>query len=142
MLSAQSLREQIQQFLGDVVSLDDFEDWLVRASWNMHRHADREVQRMVGAAELRLAEHSQGHLDPLDLKHELQMLLIHGCQPKAMQMPIFSFGPEPNIAVTLSDTIQGPTTIQSILVAVDRVVSGETRSASSRAVSAREALAV
>ena len=90
MLEAKSLREHVLQFLADAVSLDNFEDWLVGASWNMHHDADASIQRLVGAIELRLAEHSNGHLDLADLRQELQMLLIHGCQPKAMQMPIMA----------------------------------------------------
>lgn len=140
MLAAQSLREHIQQFLGDVLPLDDFEDWLVGASWNMHRNADREVQQLVGAVELRLAEYSQGHLDPLDLKHELHMLLLHGCQPKAMLMPVFSLTFDPELALTVSGTTQEPSTIQRIVVAVDRMTTSGTRSASTRTVTAREAL--
>lgn len=139
MLAAQSLREHIQQFLGGAVSLDDFEDWLVAASWNMHLRAGADVQRMVGAVELRLAEHSNGHLDVADLKHEFQMLLMYGCQPTAMQMPIFVI--DLPLPATVSSTVPQSANIQSVVVAVDRIVSSQTRSASPRSMSAPEALA-
>ena len=42
MLSVQSVREHIQKFLGGAESLDDFEDWLVDASWNLRKAADPE----------------------------------------------------------------------------------------------------
>jgi hypothetical protein len=40
------------------ISLDDFEEWLTRNSWNMHKNpkADDETQRLVGLVELCLAE--------------------------------------------------------------------------------------
>lgn len=42
------------------ISLDEFEEWLTQASWNMHRYLDAndEAQRLVGAVELCLAEAS------------------------------------------------------------------------------------
>jgi hypothetical protein len=139
MLSVAEVREQIQRMLIGVVSQDDFEDWLVGASWNMHQHADLESQALASAIELRLAEHSSGHLDSIELRHELSMLLMHGCQPKAMQMPVMGF--VVSGAVTVSGTAPVVANIQSIVVAVDRVVSSQTRSASGRSITAKEALA-
>lgn len=78
MLSLDQVREQLQSFLGGALSLDELEDWLAAASWNMHQHAPADVQKLVGAVELRLAEHSSGHLDEDALHEEFQVLLLHG----------------------------------------------------------------
>lgn len=74
MLSVEAVRDHLRLFLSGVEPLDDFEDWLVAASWNLHRQADLDLKRLVGAVELRLAEYSADHLDLEALKHEFQML--------------------------------------------------------------------
>src|SRR5207253_2856861 len=54
---------------------DQFEDWLVQRSWNMHADSTEAAQRLASAIELRLAEHSSGHLDEAALRQELLPLV-------------------------------------------------------------------
>jgi len=56
MLSEAELRAQIAKVLAGEESLEPFADWLATASWDMHKHASAEVQRMVGAIQLALAD--------------------------------------------------------------------------------------
>jgi hypothetical protein len=74
MLSDLQLREQLAKFLAGNLSRDEFEDWFVQSSWNMHEKADFETQRLVSAIELLLAENSSGHLLDKDLYEELRSL--------------------------------------------------------------------
>lgn len=55
-------------------SLDEFEDWLVRESWNMHRDSDPKAQQLVGKVELALAEFHNGHLQEPLLRQRLRNL--------------------------------------------------------------------
>lgn len=71
MIAEHQIREWLGRFLHGEVSLDQFEDWLVQRSWNMHRDSDEEAQKMAAAIELRLAEHSSGHLSDAQLRDEL-----------------------------------------------------------------------
>lgn len=66
------IRKRLIQLLLGKISLDVFEDWLVRESWNMHQAADKGTLDLVSALELRLAEHSSGHLTEEGLRQELR----------------------------------------------------------------------
>ncbi len=71
MIADHQIREKIALYLGNKLSLDSFEDWLVERSWNMHRDSDAQSQELASAVELRLAELSSGHLDEAALRAEL-----------------------------------------------------------------------
>ena len=75
MIAQSQIREKISRYLRYEISLDQFEDWLVQRSWNMHQDSDGDAQKLVAAVELRLAEHSSGHLDVAALREELQSLV-------------------------------------------------------------------
>ena len=104
MLSADSVRAQIVALLKGQLSLDDFEDWIVGSSWNVLQNVDPELRQLVGAIELRLAEHSSGHLDEPDLFAELQALLLYGCASQPIQSVFISIGtPSELITLTVAD---------------------------------------
>lgn len=75
MVSELELREKLADFVAAILSRDEFEDWFVQRSWNIHRQADLAAQRLAYAIELRLAENSSGHLPEADLLKELSTLL-------------------------------------------------------------------
>lgn len=58
------------------MTLNEFEDWLVVHSWNMHQDSDEAARRLVGAIELRLAEYSDEHLTDEGLERELRGLFV------------------------------------------------------------------
>lgn len=75
MITQAQIVRQIEYLLAGKISLDDFEDWLVRSSWNMHLDSTSEAQELVWKIELNLAEHSSGHLDETELRTELKELV-------------------------------------------------------------------
>jgi len=72
MIAQSQIREKISRYLRHEISLDRFEDWFVQRSWNMHQDSDEDAQKLAAAVELRLAEHSSGHLNEAALRDELR----------------------------------------------------------------------
>jgi glutamine synthetase adenylyltransferase len=101
MVIESQIREKLGRFLSHEMSLDQFEDWLVQHSWNMHRDSDESAQKLASAIELRLAEHSSGHLDDAALRDELRQFVnsytLHFSFNDAM--PIFHEESPNNITV-------------------------------------------
>ena len=108
MLSAESIREQINALLSGSISLDDFEDQIVASTWNALKDADPIVRKLVGAIELRLGEYSSGHLDDDDLFTELQALGLHGCVQSPVQAVFISIAAADPTVVTLTNSGDGP----------------------------------
>ncbi len=75
MIQALEVRQKLRAFLSHQLSLDDFEDWLVGHSWNMHVDSSAEVNDLVSAIELALSEHSSQHLDESELRSKLFKVL-------------------------------------------------------------------
>ena len=46
MLSLAIVHARLNELLNGSLPLDEFEDWLVGASWNMHQLADSDVQAL------------------------------------------------------------------------------------------------
>jgi hypothetical protein len=74
MMNDNEILKQLVLYLGNQISLDEFEDRFVRGSWNAHREGDPVALRLISAIELRLAEHSSGHLPDAELREELRTL--------------------------------------------------------------------
>jgi hypothetical protein len=140
MLSSSEIKKQIQQYLAQSIDLDQLEDWLVSASWNMHQHAPADAQEMASALELRFAEYSCGHLSESDLRHELSMIYLHGCKLPSANMVVFRLIPEPS-STGLSSTFETEPAPDSFIVGTRFTIGCETRSASGRNITARENLA-
>lgn len=75
MIAENSIRLKLGRFLRNEIALDQFDDWLAQQSWNMHIDSEESAQKLASAIELRLAEHSSGHLDELALREELRAFL-------------------------------------------------------------------
>lgn len=75
MISESQIFRQIERLLADEISLDAFEDWLVRSSWNMHLDSGSKAQSLVWKIELSLAEYSSEHVDVKELLAELKNLV-------------------------------------------------------------------
>jgi hypothetical protein len=76
MITESQIRERLFDYLTRKTTLNEFEDWLVLQSWNMHQDSDPAAQRLAGAIELRLAEYSDDHLSDDALDRELKGLLV------------------------------------------------------------------
>lgn len=75
MLSQNEIRQKLNSFILNELSLGEFEDWIAANSWNMHLNSDRESQVLASAIELRLAEYSSGHLPCEQMIEEFRSLL-------------------------------------------------------------------
>jgi len=75
MISLIELQKGIEEYLQGLVALDDFEDWIARESWNIHKDSDAIVQRIAYAVELRLAEYDDEHLPLAELRQELSEMM-------------------------------------------------------------------
>ena len=74
MINENEIRQKLVEVVSKRLSLDDFEDWLVSDSWNMHLDSSRNAQELVWAIELALAEYSNGHLSSDALQEQLKTL--------------------------------------------------------------------
>ncbi|HEY4904751.1 MAG TPA: hypothetical protein VIH89_14855 [Candidatus Sulfotelmatobacter sp.] len=72
MISESQIREKLGRYLRRDLSLDQFEDWIASQSWNMHKDSSDVAQKLASEIELRLAEHSSGHLSEASLRDELR----------------------------------------------------------------------
>ncbi len=101
MLSELELRQELAKFLSGQSQLDDFEDWFVRESWNIHKSDELGAQQLVNAIELRLAEHDSGHIPDADLRSELKKLID-------APMLVFYFSNAPSVQTSGSLSIIAP----------------------------------
>ena len=62
MITVDQIRSMLQQLTLSQLSLDDFDEWLTGASWNMQQASSPEAISMVGQIEARLAEYEDGHI--------------------------------------------------------------------------------
>lgn len=90
MINESQIREKLGRYLRGDLSLDPFEDWLAQSSWDMHKDSSEEAQGLVSAIELRLAEHSSGHLNESALKDELRQFV----NPPIVQISFGNAQPE------------------------------------------------
>jgi hypothetical protein len=74
MASEAAIREQLVNYLAGESSLDSLDEWLTAETWNIHQTASS-GQRLAYAVELRLSEHSAGHLSDAQLDDEFKALL-------------------------------------------------------------------
>lgn len=65
---------EIRAKLLSLSDLDEFEDWIVQRSWNMHRDSEPSAQKLIGQVELALAEFHNGHVSEAALRQALRNL--------------------------------------------------------------------
>jgi hypothetical protein len=75
MASALEIRQYLARMLSGHISLDEFEDWFLPYSWNIHKHGDRDAQELAYAIEHRLSEWSDDLLTEEQLRDELASML-------------------------------------------------------------------
>jgi hypothetical protein len=75
LISEFEVRNRLADLVNDEASVDSFERWLLRQSWNMHLGGSQAAQDLVSEIELHLAEYSNGHLSKDALFSELSSLL-------------------------------------------------------------------
>ena len=73
-VDAQEIRDWLARYVAREISLQDFEDWFVPATWDVHRGNDSVAVALVGEIKLRLAEFSGGGWKEEELRELLQPL--------------------------------------------------------------------
>lgn len=78
MISVAQIRERLLDLLASdkPEAVDDFDEWIVAASWNMHQDSEIRAQRLVSAIELRLAEFDSGQIKEDDLRKQLKEIIL------------------------------------------------------------------
>ena len=72
MIAESEIRGWLARYLAGEIPLEEFEDWLVQQIWNMQEGSPEAAQKLASAIELRLAEHSSGHLTEEELQREFR----------------------------------------------------------------------
>ena len=75
MVSSSQIREQLAQFLDGQISLDEFEDWFVQNTWNIHLSGSVSAEMLTFAIEESLSEYSSEHIDEAILRSELSNII-------------------------------------------------------------------
>jgi hypothetical protein len=78
MVTASQIRERLLDLLASdqPEAVDDFDEWIVAASWNMHKDSEIRARRLVSAIELRLAEFDSGQIKEEDLRKQLKEIML------------------------------------------------------------------
>ena len=69
------IRYKLDDWMNGRVSLAEFEDWFVPATWNIHQSGDQEAASIVNEIELNLSEYSGGHLSQEELRIAMGLVL-------------------------------------------------------------------
>jgi hypothetical protein len=72
---ASLIESQLSSYVAGEISLNEFEDWFAGSTWDIRNREGEAARRLAYAIELRLAEHSAGHLTESEMKHEFRQLL-------------------------------------------------------------------
>jgi hypothetical protein len=71
MITVDQIRSVLQQVVLSKMSLDDFDEWLTKTSWNMHKDSVPDAIQAVGKIELCLAEAGRKEISDQDLAQDL-----------------------------------------------------------------------
>ncbi|SPE39784.1 hypothetical protein SBA3_3410003 [Candidatus Sulfopaludibacter sp. SbA3] len=78
MPDALQIRAQLADWIEGRISLAEFEDWFVPATWNIHHCNDPEAEDLADEIELSLSEYSGGYLSASELRDGMRKLLGSG----------------------------------------------------------------
>lgn len=75
MISEFSIKEKVSAFLRDEISLEDFQNWLLPAAWNMFSDSSDAAINLASSIHLLLDERDDHILSDADLRESLFRLL-------------------------------------------------------------------
>jgi hypothetical protein len=75
MIRAAEVREKLKEVAFDLLSVDDFAEWLEEKSWSMHRDSSPSAIELVSSIHCLLAQHDDQFLSDVALRRELVVLL-------------------------------------------------------------------
>lgn len=78
MVSSSQIRERIAQFLDGQIDLENFEDWIIQNTWNIHLSGSVAAESLTFAIEESLSEYSSNHINESELRGELLDILDSG----------------------------------------------------------------
>ena len=70
-----AIRDQIIALLTDDISLLEFQDWLVGATWDIEQHDDPDATDLTYSSKLALAELSRGDISQRAFRERLRDLV-------------------------------------------------------------------
>lgn len=70
------LYSNLVKYLSNSISLREFRDWFDAATWGVPGSGLPVVEQVAGEIELRIAEHTNGHLDEEELRSRLQPMIL------------------------------------------------------------------
>jgi hypothetical protein len=70
-----AIRDHIVALLADQISLFEFQDWLVGATWDIEQHADSEATDLAYSSKLALAELSRGDISKSMFRERMRELV-------------------------------------------------------------------
>jgi hypothetical protein len=73
MVGIYQVRAELAKWVGGQVSLSEFEDWFVPATWDIQGSA--ELVNLVNEIELRISEYSSGEFSKQELRDQMRKLL-------------------------------------------------------------------
>jgi hypothetical protein len=74
MIQENEIRAQLVEYLSGNRGLDEFEDWFVQRSWNMHRDSSPDAQRLASQVELALSEFNNDDITEAALRERMRSL--------------------------------------------------------------------
>jgi hypothetical protein len=116
------IRGQVRSYLDNQIDLDEFEEWLVANTWNIHQLNNPRAEDLTGAIEVLLAEYSSGDRTEDELREELDNLapLPQVGEFSKPQFRTVTSGPQ-TVKLTwanLGSTVTGPAVEETELVEV------------------------
>jgi hypothetical protein len=75
MVSSSQIREKLADFLERRIDLNDFEDWFIQSTWNVHQSGSLAAENLTFAVEESLSEYSSSHINDTELRQEFANLI-------------------------------------------------------------------
>lgn len=84
MISATELKKRLGDWLDGKLSLREFEEWFVPATWDAHKSGDREAESLVDEIELNLSEYTDRVISHEELRTRLRRELANAVRSFAV----------------------------------------------------------
>ena len=87
MIGVTEIRRQLEEFLAHHIDADEFEDWIVQNTWNIHEQGNESLQNLAYAVDALLAEYSSGQIDEPALRRKLMPYTSRAEEPTSSADP-------------------------------------------------------
>lgn len=68
MISVNQIRDRLASYVANEIPFEQFEDWLLGHSWNLHRDSSEAAQKLVHEIKSAIYEYLDGDIEEPDLK--------------------------------------------------------------------------